>query len=172
MFTLRLAVRMLVMPQASAHRSGVQRLFSGASPGPRLSSDVVELRFSGLLAGDTSETLWRSLIYALLEGATQALGIRRDDIDGTLYRYGGNHLPALVLFDNVPGGAGHVQRVMEQLPAVFSVAYDRVKTECCGPETSCYECLRNYRNQPYHEYLQRGVVRDFLHKVLTSVEQS
>jgi hypothetical protein len=135
-------------------------------------TDVVELRFSGLLAGDTSETLWRSLIYALLEGAAQALGIRRDDIDGTLYRYGGNHLPAIVLFDNVPGGAGHVQRVMEQLPAVFSVAYDRVKTECCGPETSCYECLRNYRNQPYHEHLQRGVVRDFLHKVLTSAEQS
>jgi ATP-dependent helicase YprA (DUF1998 family) len=125
-----------------------------------------------LLAADTSETLWRSLIYALLEGAAQALSIRRDDIDGTLYRYGGNHLPAIVLFDNVPGGAGHVQRVMEQLPVVFSVAYARVKAECCGPETSCYECLRNYRNQLYHEHLQRGVVRDFLHKVLISAEQS
>lgn len=133
-------------------------------------TDVVELRFSGALASDPSETLWRSLIYALLEGAAQGLGIRRDDIDGTLYRYGGSHLPAIVLFDNVPGGAGHVQRVKEQLPAVFEAAYERVKTDCCGPETSCYECLRNYRNQPYHEHLQRGVVRDFLHNVLVSTQ--
>lgn len=135
-------------------------------------TDVVELRFSGSLASNTSEELWRSLTYTLLEGAAQGLGIRRDDIDGTLYRYGGHHLPAIVLFDNVPGGAGHVQRIREQLPIVFSAAYERVKNECCGPETSCYECLRNYRNQPYHEYLQRGLVRDFLGEVLGAMQQS
>jgi hypothetical protein len=32
----------------------------------------------------------------------------------------------------------------------------------CGPETSCYECLRNYYNQWCHDQLQRGRARDFL----------
>ncbi len=72
-----------------------------------------------------------------------------------------------MLFDNVPGGAGHVKRNSQELHSVFTSAYERVKNACCGPETSCYECLRNYRNQPYHDELQRGLVRDFLSQVLT-----
>ncbi|MGH2510042.1 MAG: DUF1998 domain-containing protein, partial [Ktedonobacteraceae bacterium] len=94
------------------------------------------------------------------------LSIRRDDLDGTLYVYKSNEPASIVLFDNVPGGAGHVKRVYEELTHVFEAAYQRVNSECCGPETSCYECLRNYRNQPYHDELQRGPIRDFLSQVL------
>jgi ATP-dependent helicase YprA (DUF1998 family) len=129
-------------------------------------TDVVELRFLGSLASPLNENLWRSLVYALLEGAAQGLGIRRDDLDGTLYRYTAGAPPAIVLYDNVPGGAGHVHYISQELPFVLETAYQRVIRDCCGPETSCYECLRNYRNQPYHDMLQRGVVRDFLAAVL------
>jgi hypothetical protein len=132
-------------------------------------TDVVEIRFSGPRATQANIQLWRSLVYALLEGASQALSIRRDDLDGTLYVCKSNEPTSLVLFDNVPGGAGHVKRVYEELTTVFEAAYQRVDNECCGPETSCYECLRNYRNQSYHDELQRGVARDFLHQVLKSV---
>lgn len=76
---------------------------------------------------------------------------------------------SLVLFDNVPGDAGHVKRVYEELASVFEAAYQRVNSECCDPETSCYEYLRNYRNQPYHDELQRGTVRDFLSQILNPV---
>lgn len=127
-------------------------------------TDVLELRFDGGLA-DQSSALWRSLIYALLEGASHALSIRRDDLDGTLYQYRGE-LPALILYDNVPGGAGHVQRIASELHLVFSEAYRHMSNDCCGPNTSCYECLRNYRNQPYHEELNRSLVRDFLREML------
>lgn len=125
-------------------------------------TDVVEIRFEGLTARSANPALWRSLVYALLEGASLALNIRRDDLDGTLYYYTRGNPPAIILFDNVPGGAGHVRRIDEEIPAVLRAAYQRVKNECCGPETSCYECLRNYRNQPYHHELQRGIVQDFL----------
>jgi hypothetical protein len=125
-------------------------------------TDVVELRFLGVVTDRRDEALWRSLVYALLEGASQGLGIRRDDLDGTLYRHTSGVAPALILYDNVPGGAGHVQGIAQELPRVLQAAYERVSRECCGPETSCYECLRNYRNQPYHDQLRRGVVRDFL----------
>lgn len=45
---------------------------------------------------------------------------------------------------------------------------DLVQGIGCGPETRCYECLRNYRNQPYHDELERGVVRDFLQQVISA----
>ncbi|MDW8403000.1 DEAD/DEAH box helicase [Chloroflexus sp.] len=124
-------------------------------------TDVIEIRFRGTVT-ETREELWRSLVYALLEGAAQGLGIRRDDLDGTLYRYPSGLAPALILYDNVPGGAGHVKYIEQELPIVIEAAYARVNRDCCGPETSCYECLRNYRNQPYHDNLCRGLARDFL----------
>jgi hypothetical protein len=149
-------------PRTGRDCRGTLRLFH---LGHEFLTDVLELHFTGV-AANANVQLWRSLVYTLLEGAAQALSIRRDDLDGTLYHYQGQ-LPALVLFDNVPGGAGHVRRIAEDLPAVFLAAYERVNNECCGPETSCYECLRNYRNQPYHPELRRGLVRDFLGLILS-----
>lgn len=132
-------------------------------------TDVLELRFDGPLAYNPDYNLWWSVLFALLEGASQALGIRRDDLDGTLYRHYGSPVPALVLFDNVPGGAGHVHRVVtvaEMVPT-FEAALERVAGCECGEETSCSECLRNFRNQPYYDQLQRGLARDFLRQVLS-----
>lgn len=108
------------------------------------------------------EGFWFSLLYTILEGTSQALGIRRQDLDGCLYPYGGKI--ALVLFDNVPGGAGHVKRIMdkENLHEVLKSALNRVKKCTCGSETSCYGCLRNYQNQFCHEQLKRGIILKFL----------
>jgi len=102
----------------------------------------------------------------LLEGASETLGIRRDDLDGTLYRYTYDLPPALVLFDNVPGSAGHVRRIADELPAVCRAAWERVDRCECGEETSCYECLRNFRNQYLHDRLRRGLPRQFLYDLL------
>jgi len=129
-------------------------------------TDVLEVRFQGFLASAAEYQVWLSLLYALLEGASEALGIRRDDLDGTLYRHNYGLPPALVLFDNVPGGAGHVRRIADALPDVCRTAWRRVDQCECGEETSCYECLRNYRNQPFHDQLRRGLARDFLQGIL------
>lgn len=132
-------------------------------------TDVLELRFDGLLASNPNYDLWLSVLFALLEGASETLGIRRDDLDGTLYRRRGTPIPALVLFDNVPGGAGHVHRIARELGPTFQTAFERVDKCECGEETSCYECLRNYRNQVYHDQLQRGLARGFLRQTLEAV---
>jgi ATP-dependent helicase YprA (DUF1998 family) len=133
-------------------------------------TDVIELRFMTFEQLE-NENLWRSLTYALLEGASRALAIRRDDIDGTIYRFDKAGRPAIILYDNVPGGAGHVQRIYQELEAVLQSAFAHVNNDCCGPETSCYECLRTYRNQVYHDQLERGLARDFLQKCLVQVEE-
>ncbi|MFX0205012.1 MAG: DEAD/DEAH box helicase [Candidatus Hodarchaeota archaeon] len=109
-----------------------------------------------------NSSFWFSLLYAVLEGMSEGLGIRRQDLDGCLYPY--ENRVALVLFDTVPGGAGHVKRLIEgrNLQEVLQNAFERVKKCDCGEETSCYGCLRNYQNQFCHEQLKRGIVKKFL----------
>jgi Zn-finger nucleic acid-binding protein len=136
--------------------------------GHKFMTDILELKFEGPLANQAEENTWRSVLYALLEGASESLGIRREDLDGTLYYNLGSRIPSLILYDDVPGGAGHVKRILNYLPDTILAARERVSLDCCGPETSCTECLRNYRNQPYHEELKRGLAKDFLDELVQS----
>ena len=104
---------------------------------------------------------WRSTLYALLEGVSEQLEINRDDVDGTLYPKAAGQI-ALVIFDAVPGGAGGAVRIARSFQEVVMAAQSRVARCDCGEETSCYGCLRNFRNQPFHEQLRRGEALRFL----------
>ena len=106
----------------------------------------------------------RSVLYALLE-ACPALDIARNDIDGTIH-WAGRGEPAFVVFDNVPGGAGHTRRIGQGLPELIAAARDRVVNCECGEETSCYNCLRSYGNQRWHDSLSRGAARDVLDELI------
>lgn len=97
-----------------------------------------------------------STLYALLEGISIAFNIERKDIDGVVVqdeRFDYN----LIIYDNVPGGAGHVKRLRNAdiLTEAFNAAYKKVSQNCCDQDTSCYNCLRNYYNQKQHKYLTR-----------------
>ena len=131
--------------------------------GHTFKTDVLSISFEEPKE-DTKDTssFWFSLLYAILEGASQALEIRRQDLDGCLYTSEEGIM--LILFDNVPGGAGHVKRLMDKqnFNDVLKSALSRVKNCSCGLETSCYGCLRNYENQFCHEQLKRGVILEFL----------
>lgn len=109
-------------------------------------TDTVELR----LPMSMTRTEALSTLHALL-AATEDIGIAHEDVHGTLHG-----TSSLILFDSVPGGAGHAQRLSEDLPALFNGARKRVEFCDCGPETSCYGCLRSYRNQSDHDTLSRG----------------
>ncbi len=129
-------------------------------------SDILELRWEGAHILDRDIARWRSLLYAVLEGAAQALDIERSDLDGCLYFYAPGQPPALVLYDDVPGGAGHCRRIAGAIGDVLRRGLAGVASCVCGPETSCYECLRNYRNQPFHEELSRGAAATLLMRAL------
>lgn len=124
-------------------------------------TDVVEVRIA---APATAQAL-RSALYALLEGATK-LGIKRDEIDGTLHAYDPVAPLGMVLYDTVPGGAGHAQRMADEFRRVVEEAVTRASNCECGPETSCYACLRSYGNQFWHQELRRGDARDVLWPLL------
>jgi len=132
-------------------------------------SDVLELRFHGSSTPNEPE-FWLSMTSALLSGAYKGLNIERGDIDGTLYTFGKGDYKAIVLFDAVPGGAGHVKRIGNNLPTVFREAYN-ITNNCpnCSPEQSCFSCLRDYSNQFAHEYIARGPVADFLKTLIETI---
>jgi len=118
-------------------------------------TDVLELKISGRHSFFRNPAAMRSMMYALLEGASEALGIRRDDIDGTLYLRSMGEPMSVILFDTVPGGAGHVEQIQNRLRQAAVEGLAKVKGCQCGEDTSCYNCLRNYRNQRDHDVLQR-----------------
>ena len=141
--------------------------------GHEFKTDILQLQFKG--HSDSQRGFWLSLLYALLEGASTALDIERNDLDGCLYPYEGDPArPGLILYDNVPGGAGHVRRIAEQcggLREMLRASLVRLENcECGGAEgaSSCYGCLRNYWNQFCHEDLQRGPVMEFLRSLPVS----
>jgi len=134
----------------------------GVHLGHTFKTDVLSMSFEEPKIDGKDYSFWFSLLYAILEGTSQALGIKRQDLDGCLYPSGEGIM--LILFDNVPGGAGHVKRIIDEanLHEVLKSALARVKNCTCGIETSCYGCLRNYQNQFCHKHLKRGLVLKFI----------
>jgi hypothetical protein len=128
-------------------------------------TDLLEISFDSLAAPGMTFSEWRSVLYALLEGASNSLDISRDDIDGTLYPRAGRQI-SLVLFDTVPGGAGGALRIARAFPLVLETALRRMARCDCGEETSCYGCLRNFRNQSFHDQLRRGDALTFLSRLV------
>lgn len=143
------------------------------SLGYRFETDVVQLRF--MSPDITSYESALSVLYGVLEGASRYLTIERSDISGCLqwfYNHGtGNSNWGLILFDNTPGGAGHVRRLDNEqvLSGVFAETYQLMNSCDCGGDeldTSCYSCLRNYYNQKHHDILKRKDVVSFISKLL------
>jgi hypothetical protein len=138
-------------------------------------SCAARLTFLGSLPSYAEQSFWLSLLHALLGGLTDALGIEGNDVNGVVrpINLQGMVVQELVLFDDVPGGAGHVRRLEEEedLKAVLRAAHKRV-AECeCDEQASCYRCLRGYRNQSWHDLLVRGPVADYLAGLLATIEQ-
>jgi hypothetical protein len=130
-------------------------------------TDLLDLTFDHLAMPVTADTAsWRSLLYALLEGAAERMELSRDDIDGALHRRPGSEI-GIVMFDTVPGGAGAVLRIADALDRVLEAALDRVSECDCGEETSCYGCLRSFRNQRHHEELSRRAAIDVLRPLVS-----
>jgi len=119
-------------------------------------TDVLEITIQGIPRSIQSDSVYRSFLYALLEGASESQMIRRDDIDGTLYYRTFGESPSFILYDSVPGGAGHVENIKDHLIDAARTGLKKMKSCNCGEDTSCYNCLRNYRNQLLHDQLQRG----------------
>jgi ATP-dependent helicase YprA (DUF1998 family) len=142
------------------------------SLGHEFETDVVRVKF--LLQPEESDLIWfsYSLAYAFVEGIADILEVPSSDLNATVEH--GNEVvavPPIILYDNVPGGAGLVARLEEKtaLKEALKTAYERVNQCTCGENESCYACLRNYRNQFAHEHLRRGPVVKYLNRIINQL---
>ena len=73
---------------------------------------------------------------------------------------------AVILYDGVAGGVGHVRRLVSEdgdceiFQRIVKKAISITKNCKCDP--SCYSCLRNYYNQSVHDMLDRHEAYNFL----------
>ena len=142
-------------PPRTHNRPGSQRECSGRPRvldlGHTFLTDVLELDLKRPL----SRIEARSTLQSLL-AATPVLGIPTDDVDGTLRPLPDGGGTALIIFDSVPGGAGYVRLIREELAQLTDQARKIVGDCACALKASCYGCLRTYRNQAHHDELVRG----------------
>jgi len=145
------------------------RFTDAANPRPLYSKiRNVQSEDSVLSEGDSEQTedlggltFWRSLTYAVLAAASQVVDVDRDELDGLFRPIAEEEgVTELVIYDNVPSGAGHSKRIAERFQEVLERTLSLVGS--CSCASSCYDCLRTYSNQAFHEELDRHKVIDFL----------
>ena len=104
-----------------------------------------------------------SLAYSLQKGLCAVLEIEAMDI-GVSWRWLAKRTEGagveIILYDRTPGGAGFAEEGRDNWKEVVRKAYEICST--CRCETACYDCLKDYGNQTYHEKLDRNRVAEFL----------
>lgn len=107
------------------------------------------------------ETAAQSLAEALVMGASRALGIESNELEGGYRTRSANLVPVddvrgvieIFLFDTTAGGAGFSAKVWDEFNEV------RAETEAilqgCDCDTACHNCLRHYGNRHLHDSLNR-----------------
>ena len=122
------------------------------SLGYELETDVMRIQFPS----PTNEWGAYSVAYAVLLGAAETLDVPDTDLNVTITGgTTGDHV-GIVLYDNVPGGAGLVTSLWDN--EVFADLLNNARNRVmggCGCDISCYGCLRSYRNQFAHPHLDR-----------------
>ncbi|MGN0606974.1 MAG: DEAD/DEAH box helicase [Oscillospiraceae bacterium] len=141
--------------------------------GHSFQTDAVRIEIPRLLQSEKhcySKAL--SLLYAFLEGLSISLDIERSDIDGLLVPNPKYNSYDILIYDNVPGGAGHVRRIMNKQTIIgaFETSLKIVSHQCCDENTSCYNCLRNYYNQSVHSKLKRKYAIELLESLLADIK--
>jgi ATP-dependent helicase YprA (DUF1998 family) len=113
---------------------------------------------------------WRSLTYSLLAAAAQIIDVPRSEIDGLFspLEQSPEKIAEIIIYDNVPGGAGYSRRIANQFSEILQRTYQLVNS--CSCSSSCYDCLRTYTNQVFHHELSRHLVSEFLSPIVEDLQ--
>ena len=166
-YICRVCGRHMTDPQG-AHKTPEESECNGTldqfSLGHELETDLVRIRFSQL----ADEWDAYSLAYAVLLGAADTMEVPDSDLNVTITGGTAPNEAAIVLYDNIPGGAGLVAQLedVRVFRRMLVEARERLGGGC-GCDSSCYGCLRSYRNQFAHPYLDRNSALDFLDAALS-----
>lgn len=147
---------------------------SGAAPkinrfsalGTAFVSDVLELVFDFDAATVCCDGDWEAVMWALFTAAAKILEVPETELGGTTYKNDAGSF-SILIYDDVPGGAGHVRQLSKEVAELIEEAYKVVDGHCgCGEETCCYGCIANYYNQAVQANLSRGAAKRILGTLL------
>lgn len=151
--------------ETCTHRPSVVTL------GNEFRTDVAVLRFDAGKDIDlppksaTFRVVMKTLAVALTKAAVRILDIEPSDISGEhrLSLAAGSPQPEVFLYDVAAGGAGFVKEAAADLQRLLTEAL-RVLEGCSNEEctSSCYQCLRSYKNKWDHGDLDRLLAAAFL----------
>jgi hypothetical protein len=136
-------------------------------------TDTLQIRFDQNTLNPppiSNQVFWLSLQTAFTSAAAESLAIPRSDLDGAYRSQTDDSFDGeLVVYDRVPGGAGYVERIIENLPAILRRALEKTRNcdnPLCDLNGSCYTCLRSYSNQFRWDMLNRREVCEWLTTIL------
>ena len=140
---------------------------------------VETLRLLFPYAGDAEDqkdlTSWAvTLGYSILAGARRYFALAEDDLqviyEGLRDVKVGDRVVKqgiLTFIDPNIGGSGYLPRLVESIGAVARSALEHLDHEDCL--SACYRCLKSYRNQRLHSFLNWPVVTSTLEALTESV---
>ena len=142
------------------------------SLGYKFKTDVIRIKIDQPLmtSDDKKYEEAYSILQAIILSSCKELNIEHREIAGCLqyyYNHGDNY--SYILYDNTPGGAGHVKRLNNNdtlLHVLINAMNLAQKCPNCDEDSSCYSCLRTYQNQKYHDIIKRNYVFNYLGQVL------
>lgn len=125
----------------------------------------------GLLATDVA---LRTLSEALARAACLRLELEAAELQAeyrpALTEAGQRGLEAeIYIYDTLPGGAGFTRQAEALGSNLFETALEKVLTNCPDNcDSSCYRCLRSYKNKLDHYILDRHVAMGLLRYLMTN----
>ncbi|EUC21456.1 DEAD/DEAH box helicase [Paraburkholderia hospita] len=112
-----------------------------------------------LLPDCASKETAYSVIEAIRQGASGVLDMEISDLQVQVLGKPGSEKYDAILYDPMPGGSGLLEQILEHWPAVVKHTLSLVEDCSSACETSCIDCLQNFRNSFYHEHLNRHVAQ-------------
>lgn len=129
-------------------------------------SDVLELVLNLENQPDADEYGWESVMWAVFTAAADLLDIPQTELGGTIYENDHGTM-SLLIYDDVPGGAGHAKQLSKMVKELLQKAYSIVSHCSCSKDTCCYGCISNYNNQSRQANLSRGAAAEILGALLS-----
>ena len=105
-------------------------------------------------------------MWAIVQATVSLMNIPEGEVGATTYRNFDTGDESILLYDNVPGGAGRAFQLSTDVESLLNRAYEIVSTCDCGEDSCCYGCLCNYFNQNEQDYLSRGAAKGILESLL------
>lgn len=123
-------------------------------------ADTLRLIVPGLdnLRNEGVAWAW-SFAWAIIQGAARLFDLDEDDLEPrVLTRNVDDHAEVMEILwvDNTMGGSGILGELVTRFPQLAAAALEHLRDHDCP--SSCYRCLRTYRNQRVHRQLNWHMV--------------